>query len=320
MIGADLVADAETEALKGVEVAWIEGPSGLRMRAAFAPARGRKLAGSAIVLPGRTEYIEKHAPTARDLIARGFHVLIVDQRGQGLSDRMVPDHEAGHMDDFAHAAAHVGAAIAAFDRQLKGPRLLVSHSMGGCVALEALLGGHAPGVAGAVFCAPMWGLRAPFWARHLAALLTRAGRGGAVAPTTPTRWTPEAFDGNALTHDPRHHARNNALCLEEPRLRLAGPTNGWLDAAFRALDAFTPARLAAQQVPALVVTAGADTVIDNAAHARVAGQMPRATLRVVPGGKHELLHERADLRQAFWDHVDAWLAAEWPGAARPDTD
>jgi lysophospholipase len=302
-----LVSDPFVDALKGLETFRVIGPGDKTIRVAYAPYKGKKLRGSVIISPGRTEYIEKHATTAIDLVARGFHVLIVDQRGQGWSDRLAPNPMAGHMDSFGDAATHLGLAIEAAGDRLKGPHILLCHSMGGCIGLEAALTAKIPSVVAAAFSAPMWGLNVPPYARMMAKLMTAAGQSEVIAPTTPKVWKPDVFEGNAVTHDATHFARNNALFLAEPALQIGGPTNGWLNGAFQTMESFTPERLATVKLPILVVSGEAETVVDNSAHVRIVGQLPNAVLRTIPGAKHELLHELPHLRAQFWTHFDAWL-------------
>ena len=306
----DLVRDALVDALKGIEVLRVDGPGGRQVRAAFVPAqtgRGKKIRGSVILAPGRTEFIEKYADVAAAFVQRGFAVAIIDQRGQGLSDRLAPDPMAGHLDSYADAAVHLGQVIEALDARLPGPRVLVGHSMGGAIGLEGLLNGVLPGITAAAFSAPMWGLVVPPWARLSVRVMMAAGQGETFAPTVPRVWSPDPFDGNAVTHDPAAFARNNALFQMEPRLQIGGVTNGWLEGAFTLFDSFTPERLARLALPVLVLSAEAETVVDNTSHARIAGQLPNAKWRTVPGAKHELLHERPDLRAQTFAHLDAWL-------------
>jgi lysophospholipase len=49
---------------------------------------------------GRTEPIEKYYETIRDFMDRGFVVLAHDWRGQGLSQRELPDRLKGHARGF----------------------------------------------------------------------------------------------------------------------------------------------------------------------------------------------------------------------------
>lgn len=302
-----LVHDPIVDALLGLETFRVVGPDDKSIRVAFAPHQGKKLRGSVIISPGRTEYIEKHATTAVDLVARGFNVLIVDQRGQGWSDRLIANPMAGHMDDFHKAAIHLGLAIDASRDKLTGPHILLCHSMGGCIGLEAILTGKVPSIMGAAFSAPMWGLNVPAYAKPMTKVTNALGLAEKIAPTTPQTWKPEPFEGNAITHDPAQFARNNALFLAEPALQIGGPTNGWIAGAFATMEAFTPDRLKSATLPILVVSGEADAVVDNSSHVRVAGQLPNAALRTIIGAKHELLHERKDLRDQFWNYFDAWV-------------
>ncbi len=302
-----LVHDPAVDALDGLETFRVKGPGDKAIRIAFAPHAGEIVRGSVIVSPGRTEYIEKHATTAVDLVARGFNVLIIDQRGQGWSDRLCSDPIAGHIDSFGDAATHLGLAIESAGARLARPHILLSHSMGGCIGLEAMLTGKLPSLDAAAFVAPMWGLKVPPYARTMARMLCALGQGSAIAPTTPKVWKPDIFEGNAITHDPYHFARNNALFLEEPALQIGGPTNNWLNEAFKTMDSFTAARLAQLKLPVLVVSGEAEVVVDNAAHARIVGQLPNAVLRTIAGAKHEILHELPHLRAQFWDQFDSWI-------------
>lgn len=302
-----LVRDPIVDAIKDLETFRVAGPADKSIRVAFAPFAGPRNRGSVIISPGRSEFIEKHATTALDLIARGFNVLIVDQRGQGWSDRLAANPMAGHMDNFVLAGEHLGLAIAAAGDRLTGPKILLGHSMGGNIGLSAALSGYLNGVDALAFSAPMWGLVVPPYAKAMAKFLVSVGQSERPAPTVPDTWSPAVFDGNTVTHCPRHFARTNALFLAEPALQISGPTNGWLDSAFTNMATFTPDRLAGLKLPVLVVSAEAEAIVDNSAHARIVGQLPHAVLRTVPGAKHEMLHELPHLRDQFWHHFDTWL-------------
>jgi lysophospholipase len=302
-----LVADPLIDALTDLEVFRVQGPDGVSIRAAFLPYQGQDPRGSVILAPGRTEYIEKYAEALAALQARGFNVLVVDHRGQGWSDRLGASPHAGHMDSFAKAAVHMNCAIEAVGDRLTGKRIILSHSMGGCISLESLLSGTVSNIVGAAFCAPMWGLMGPPVMGVIAKALVALGRGKHVAPTLPQVWHPEPFDANPLTHDQKRFARNNALFLAEPSLQLAGPTNGWIKEALKTLASFTPERLATLTIPILVVSAEAEALVDNNAHVRIVGQLPNAQLRIVPGARHELMQEIDPLQKQFWAHFDTWL-------------
>jgi lysophospholipase len=75
----------------GYVTAW----DGTRVRyARFSP---RKPVARTLLLPGFTELIEKHLETVAELLERDHEVLIVDWRGQGLSDRALSDRHRGYV-------------------------------------------------------------------------------------------------------------------------------------------------------------------------------------------------------------------------------
>ena len=135
---------------------WFTGAGGIRLRAALFPAEHPR--GTVVLSGGRSEFIEKYLEVIGELVARGYTVLTHDWRGQGLSDRLLPDREKGHADGFDVFAADFGLLLKAFeDRLPAGPRILVSHSMGGCLTGLALAKGEAT-ADGAILTAPMFGI------------------------------------------------------------------------------------------------------------------------------------------------------------------
>ena len=86
---------------QGAEIVWFKGTGGRALRACVAPALAPdKPRGTAIVCPGRTEFIEKYFEVGHELQAMGFAVVILDWPGQGLSDRLLEDSKKGHIDRF----------------------------------------------------------------------------------------------------------------------------------------------------------------------------------------------------------------------------
>lgn len=49
-------------------------------------------------------------------------------------------------------------------------------------------------------------------------------------------------------------------------------------------------------IPALVIQAGADQIVDNKRQSRVVAKMANTELKVIDGSKHELLEERDKFR------------------------
>lgn len=294
----------------GLAVRKLTGAGGQAFRVGFAPLDGAR--GTAAVLPGRTECIEKYFEVARDLQGMGFAVLLVEPRGQGLSDRLAASRAAGHIDDFAHAAADFAQACAEIADWPK-PLLVLGHSAGGGVILRALLDGLiAPSAA--VFCAPMWGFRLPPGADLVAKAEVALGLRETILPGLPTRSGPERFEGNNLTSDPRRHARANALLVAEPDLGMAGVTAGWLVEALELTGRFTPETVARLPIPVLTLVAGLEKLVDPDAARTLTEAMPQGRVAEFAGGLHELLMERDEIRAEVIAEIAGFLDLVAPAA------
>ena len=91
-------------------------------------------AGTVLLFPGRTEYLEKYGPAAQELAARGFATLTIDWRGQGLSGREVADPVKGHFHSFDDPVNDLATALKLLSARLPRPHIGLAHSMGGCIA------------------------------------------------------------------------------------------------------------------------------------------------------------------------------------------
>ena len=87
---------------------------GLRLR--FVHARPAGARATVVHLHGRGEFVEKYRETVGDLIGRRFAYASFEWRGQGLSDRLPPAREPGHVDDFAAYLRDLEAALGASRR------------------------------------------------------------------------------------------------------------------------------------------------------------------------------------------------------------
>jgi lysophospholipase len=268
--------------------------------------------GTVVVLPGRTECIEKYGRAAGDLVRRGYSVITVDWRGQGLSDRALPDPLPGHVGDFAEYQEDLDAMLAEADRAgLPEPRFLMAHSMGGCIGLRALNRGlpfHA-----AVFSAPMWGITMAAWLRPVAQVVTMLagplGLAHRYAPTTgPDAYLLQApFEGNVLTTDREMWAYMRDQVRAVPEFALGGPSLAWLGAALAECSALSTQP--APNVPAICALGTQEKVVDvPPVHLRMAG-WSNGQLDLYPGAEHEIIMEGPAVRTRFFDRAAALFDA-----------
>lgn len=313
---APLCATGDNPPAPDTAAFWVAGAAGKRVRVVWVPAGPGPDSenpvvprGTVTLSPGRIECAEKYFETVADLRSRGFAVLIMDWRGQGLSERLAAVPERGHLDRLEHCVTDLVTARAALGDRLVGPQVLLCHSMGGAIGLHILLSGRVDFVA-AAFSAPMWGIRnLPPGAFQLAAGATAFGLGTAPAPGQPLTWTAGAFEGNIFTHDPARFARNERILIEHSALRLGGPSFGWVHEFLKAYrDMAMPGRIEALGIPAFIARAGQDALIDNSAIAAIVRRWRTAEMLDLPEARHEILQETDAARNAFWSGFDRLLA------------
>ncbi len=297
---------------------YVAAPNGRRLRYAVARPEGPSR-GTVLLLPGRNECIEKYHETLGDLTARAFTVVTFDWRGQGGSDRLLKNPQKGHVARLDHYYADfetIFRNVALPD--CPGPYVILAHSLGGLVALR-----YMPRLANRieriVCSAPLIGLPA---------------RGGAIAAVAAAmRWTGMGrlslrrlkrlgpdwnVATNPLTSDPARFRRNRAIVETAPHLSVNALTAGWLNATCRAMRRLENADfIAGLHVPTLIVTAGADKVVDSAAAERLAWRMRSGHFLSIPHARHELLQERDLFRAQFLAAFEGFVESSVP---MPDRD
>lgn len=268
--------------------------------------------GTILLLPGRTECVEKYGRAAGDLAARGFSVITIDWRGQGLADRALPDRATGHVGTFAEYQQDLDAMLAEAARlDLPQPFYMLAHSMGGCIGLRALMRGVP--VKAAVFSAPMWGIAMAAWLRPVASVVSAlAGPFGfshRYAPSTSAAayLLQAPFAGNVLTTNREMWDYMRRQIQEVPDLALGGPSIHWLRAALQECAAL--AMMPAPGVPAICALGTVEKVVDvPPVHLRMAG-WASGQLDLYPGAEHEIMMEGPAVRTRFFDRAAALFEA-----------
>jgi lysophospholipase len=272
--------------------------------------------GTVLVVPGAREFIEKkYAEVGRPLLDRGFRVIIVEPRGQGLSSRFLSDgmRQRGHIDDFATYISDLRAFHAdVVAPGLTEPLIVHGHSLGAHILLR-WLAEDQPKVAGAFVTSPMLAMLG------MAAQVATYGLSWINVHlfSHETSYAPMQHDfggedlvfaNNPLTHDETRFKILEDYFTTHPDLAAGGVTWGWMLAALRSMhEANTWPYWTRVKLPVLALLGDQDIVTPSAEISPYLNQIPRVRTHIISGARHDLMSETDSMRTEAWGHIDEFL-------------
>ncbi len=288
----------------GVRLAWL--------------ARERPDPGAAVVfLCGHGESFYKYTELFDDLACTGASIYALDPRGQGSSQRLLPDREKGHVARWQHYVQDLRVFVREVVRpRCPAPLVGLGHSLGGAI-IAAYLGQHPGDLAAAALSCPLLGLRLGRVARARRAGLALAGL------VAGTAWVPgggpfrvKRFEENTETHSRVRHERKFRDFDERPDLRMGEPTIRWANEAERMARSIRAAahRIA---VPLLVFQADEDVYVDAKALADFCARVPGCRHILLQGARHEILIEADPVRGRVVAELCAFIRRQAREGRRP---
>jgi lysophospholipase len=280
---------------------------GRRLRFGYAAPANAQPKAVVICLPGLGEFCEKYFETARDLLAQGLAVYVIDWVGQGRATRYLKNSHKRHSAGFSHDVKDLHALITEHVHPAYAdlPLYMLAHSMGGHIGLR-YLHDYPEHFTAAAFSAPMIGIQGlelfpkPFL-RLMTGFMHRVA-GTRYVPGNGNWWVgPRAIPGeDDFSSDPIRGAVHNAWCLADERLQVGNVTWRWLDEAVRSCALLQQrAFLGAIQTPCILACAGEDRLVDGRCIHRAAKHLPHGTVLELPRSYHEILMENDEVRMPF---------------------
>lgn len=279
-----------------------KGKDGVAIR--YAALRQEKVDRAILIVNGRVESYLKYQELAWDLWRQGYSLYLIDHRGQGMSGRMLNDHDKGYVDQFDDYVVDMKQfhdQIIMADKPAK--LFLLAHSMGGAISAR-YLERWPDDIRAAVLSSPMLGINLgglPKWlAKGLATTIGTVGGWFGEPPYGPGQgpYQDHGFADNELTHSHSRYQAFRQMYEQHPQIKLGGATAHWIYQGITGADAAI-ADAGAIKTPLLLLQAGNDSVVDNVAQdafcikANCEGGKP---LRI-EGAWHELFIESDDKRQ-----------------------
>lgn len=269
--------------------------------------------GSILFFPGRGDHYEKYLESLEEWHRAGWRVTASDWRGQAGSGRLGKDPLTGHIEDFAIWVDDLAHIWGEWAKQVQGPHILIAHSMGGHLALRALVEDRiAPDAV--VLSAPMLGFQTPQLPlailHGVAAFMTKLGD-----PTRPAwKWSekpgefPEARE-SLLTHDSERYRDEQFWRDARPSLVMGPASWRWVERGYASLRILEePGAMEKVTVPILILSTKVDKLVSHAANVRAAGRLPKAQLlEFGPEAHHEILREVDAVRDRAMDAITQFL-------------
>ncbi len=269
--------------------------------------------GSILFLPGRGDHYEKYLESLEEWHRDGWRVTASDWRGQAGSGRLGKDAVTGHIEDYAIWIDDLAHLWENWVAETNGPHVLIAHSMGGHLALRALIEKRiAPDAV--VLSAPMLGFQTP----PLPLVMLHGVARMMVALGEPTRqawkWSEKPGEIPAgremlLTHDRERYADEQWWRDERPELVMGPASWRWVERGYASLRILEEAgAMEGVETPVQILSTSIDKLVSHAANVRAAERLPKGEL-VLFGEEahHEVLREVDEVRGRAMREIAAFL-------------
>ena len=277
-----------------------------------------------IIIPGRSEAYLKYQELAYDFDQLGYDCIIIDHRGQGLSQRLLKNRLKGYVEKFDDYAQDLHQLLSQVLPE-KYPKqcyssFMLAHSMGGPIALRYLQK-YQHNVQALVLSSPMIAIssgKSPQWLAN--ALVNIGVKINTWLTNEPWYFFGQSdnakmsFTHNILMHSPERFASFQALYQDRPELKLGGVTFHWLkqslivnEAIFHDIEKIT--------LPVLTIQAGKERLVDNQAQNNFCQQLQQINYDacvdgkplIIEGAYHELFFEIDQYRNTAIEATLAWF-------------
>lgn len=267
-----------------------------------------------ILVNGRSESYLKYQDIANHFFDQGFSVYMLDHRGQGISQRLLANHEKGHVIDFNHYIEDLATFIDDVVVPNKHSNLFIlGHSMGGAIVTRYLQT-KAHRIDRVILASPMFGVLLPAPKPIIKLLAKGIVLTEQCLSTEPSyvlggnRYEEKPFHGNELTNDLNRYEGFCEIYRQYPKIQLGSPTNVWLLQALKACEECIE-QASEITIPILLLQAGSDTIVDNRSQDDFGEALNSKLLSFIrmDDARHEILFESDSIRQPAFEAIEKFL-------------
>lgn len=250
------------------------------------------------IVNGRIEGAYKYQELFFDLYRQGYNIYSFDHRGQGLSDRMAPNPEMGHVESFDDYLRDMDEIIEQFDLNRYKECHLLAHSMGGNIATRYIQTRTHHPFSKIALSAPMYGVNVAWYLKPIVTLVAQVMTYCYPQPTYAPGYKgyhPKPFIDNPLSHSEVRYQWFRELYEQQPKLKLGGPSVRWV---WKGLASSKQCMRQTENItiPLLLIQAGADHIVSNQAQDEFIDRLKTTNahcqLLSIADAKHEILFEK----------------------------
>lgn len=248
-----------------------------------------------ILVNGRAENMLKWTELAYDFYHQGYDVLLFDHRGQGYSQRIIP--QKGHLDEFRFYVDDMAKIIEKVTALFSySTQHLLAHSMGALISTYYLANcDHR--INKAILSSPFYGipLKHPIRDELIIALMNILGQGERYV-FGKGDYQQTHLEYNELTFCKTRMKWMNRINRKNPAIHLGGPTFRWVHLCLNAIK-HLPKVIPKIEIPILILQAEKEKIVDNKNLEKLTALFPNARCEVILNAKHEILFEQDKLRK-----------------------
>ena len=267
-----------------------------------------------VILPGRTEALEKYAEVVYDLdngiLAGEFKYFLMDHRGQGSSGRMLEDFEKGHVDSFNNYVLDLLQFMKTVVKKENCSEVnLLAHSLGAGIATK-FLQTYPNYFKRAVMSSPMLKIKTVPYKYQLARTIVMAsvavGKGKHYGAGQKSFNPLRNFESNTFTSSLARYNMAMDIFDQLPLTKLGGVTNSWLNEVMHSTFSM---RLHYKKIkiPLKVFYAGFESYSETSEMIRLCDESSNCTRTFLPTSKHEVLMDRDINRNVVMTELENFL-------------
>ena len=256
-----------------------------------------------VILPGRTEPVEKYAEVVYDLsqtaAGKNLNFYLLDHRGQGSSERMKKPSHMGYVDHFHNFVLDIETFLTNQKLDSKcEKKFLLAHSMGAGISTAFILE-HPAYFNKVSFISPMLKIMTKPYsygvARAIVETSTLVGRGAKFAIGQKGFDPLAKFEDNEVTTSPARFKMTMSVYETFPMTKVGGVSNKFVLEVMRGTNRLR-SRYHEISTPMKVFYAGLESLSEPSEMVKLCDEAINCQPTFFATSKHEVLMERDEIR------------------------